>query len=219
MGALDKETYSGIPPEQIANALKEEMDMIPTITREVAPLVKVRYYINELIGLESLYPGARLRVENTPKQKEFRVLQDTVLEGFLDHAEQIGISLYVRTITPELPTKSLMLTHMPYDLLSRKHFADLDLVESHTGAIKKYAQFYTKFFDGKNLPMIPFREDMIQIFGDKETFQPLQSRFRRATVELALKDRWTPVTTTDKIKFGVKTLDPETKALMQRIMA
>ena len=69
--------------------------------------------------------------------------------------------------------------------------------------VKKREQWYTKYNDGKELAMIPFREDLIQFFGDKESIVPYLKKTRTAIIEIADKYNWTQATTLDKINYSI----------------
>ncbi len=106
----------------------------------------------------------------------------------------------------QINPKSLILTHYAFVLLSAKAFAELVLVESHTGTLKDRTLWYTKYMNGKTLPILPFREDFLQIFGDSETFRPADAKLRKEIIELAKKYHWNATTTSDRIRYCVGTM-------------
>lgn len=219
MGALDKTTASMVSHHEMGGTLIEEMEVIRSIIADVSYNTKVQFYINELLNMEEKYPHAYLREDHTPKQKEYTAILNNTIESFLDRNVELGIALSVRTLRVQVPTTAMILTHVPYDLFSRKLFNELVLLESHTGTIKKFPQWYTKYFNGKELTMLPFREDLIQVFGDTETFRPMPLKVRNEVIELAKRDNWTAVTTRDKILYGINTLeDKELKELLWNIL-
>ena len=113
--------------------------------------------------------------------------------------------------------KALILTHFAYDLLA-KGFSSLHLLESHTGTIKNKFMWYTKYLNGKELSSIPFREDMLQIFGDNEHFRPWPIKARRQVLELAAKYNWSQVTQNDKVRYGFgQIVDPYLRDILREL--
>lgn len=208
MGALDTATLRGVPPVFIAPVIIEEMDYIESIVRDYSSGgTKVVFYFSNYKNLEWKYPKAVIRRDNTDKQKAYRVtMNDTMATLFDTVPERIkGYDLKLGDKDTHL-AHALMLTNYAYDLLSYREFRDLKLIESHTGAVKERAQWYTKYHNGKELVMIPFREDLIQVFGDSETFVPMDLKLRKLIIDLAVTNRWGPLTTMSKIKDNLRQL-------------
>lgn len=189
------------PAQELAETLVGEMEQITRLV--TCPIV---YYLSNYQGLEQQYRQAVLRVDTTADQKLYTQLQTDTLAQLLQMHLPVQLLGFDLKLSSPRKNKTLLLTHVPYDLLSHRSFGELTLLESHTGAIKPRAQWYTKYLNGKELPPIPFREDLIQVFGDKETFRPMDPKLRRELIEIAKKYHWTPVTTYDKIFYGVERL-------------
>ena len=93
------------------------------------------------------------------------------------------------------------------------------MLESYTGQIKERSKWYTKYYQGKDLFRIPFREDLLQVFGDAELFKPFPKANRDELVEIAEKRSWTSVTTRDKIKNDIDLIkDPFFKKVLKEIL-
>lgn len=210
MGALDKAAVESITAAECAEALAEEMDTIHRIIYEgTNEQVKVIYYISDYAGIEAKYPYAVVRRDNTPKQKMFTELMTDTLGRLLKHFDNAKTGVIYTTslkLHPKVKTNALIITHIAYDLVAHKEFKHLTLLESHTGSFKKEAQWHTKYLNGNELPMIPFREDMLQIFGDQQTFRPMDPKIRKEVVEIATKYNWSAVTKSEKIRYGIKQL-------------
>lgn len=219
MGSLDKTGFKAVMPPQIAEALSQEMDAITSIIAVGSHgKTEVVYYYSNYAGLETKYKHAVVRRDTTDRQKEYTAIHDQTVKILLhEHSDEIrGFDLKVE---PDDYPKALMLTHYAYDLLSWSRFAHLDLLESHTGAIKSRAQWYTKYYEGKSLPMIPFREDFLQVFGDSETFRPMDHKLRKEIVEIATRYNWTAVSTREKLKYGIDQMqNPFAKAVLRDIL-
>jgi hypothetical protein len=104
----------------------------------------------------------------------------------------------------EVKTKAIMLSHHVWDLLTYEKFNTLDLLESHTGVLKKKAMWYTKYFGGADNPPMPFHRKLYYIFGDKDTLKPVNVNLRKTIKELAEKKKWSGVTTIDKVMFDLE---------------
>lgn len=207
MGALSKEGAQGAMPGQIAQALLEEMEFIQAhLANENRQEVNAVFYLSDYAGIETKYRLGVVRRDNTLRQKEYTALLNATLKRILEHTQHgaLNVATYPLKLKTPVRHKALLLTHIPYDLFSAPAFDDMALLESHTGAIKRKAQWYTKYLHGKDLAMIPFREDFIQVFGDAVTFRPADPKLQKALIEIATQYRWTSVVTRDKIVYSIR---------------
>ena len=207
MGSLDKDTANGVFPQNIAETVSEEMEHIKNITNEYSKgRTTVIFYVSNYANMESVYKLVGvIRKDNTDKQKEFTAIGNQTIEILLKSHEG-GVLVFERKLKPKHKKTVLILTHIPYDLLSHHSFTKLVLLESHTGKIKSQSEWYTKYLNGNELSMIPFREDFIQVFGDKETFRPFDLSVRVELIEIATKYHWSAITTRDKLAYGIGTM-------------
>jgi hypothetical protein len=218
LGALDKTAVKGVQAPEIAETLAGEMDYIRSIVQDVTGgRCQVVFYVSNYNGLDRRFKHAVLRMDSTDRQKEYTLIQKQTIERLLKTNPEIkGFELKIK---PTHPVRAMIITHYAYDLSAHDEFTKLVLVESHTGAIKEFAQWYTKYYDGKELSMIPFREDFLQIFGDAETFRPFDPKLRKELIAIATKYNWTAVTTKAKILYGVDTLqNPFYKATVRDML-
>lgn len=223
MGALPKEAVGGVTPRQIDDAIRDEMEQIKRIVAEITHnKTKVVFYVSNYAGMAEKYPLAKLRTPKTDKQAEYMELKNQTLQSLLQSLEQQGgedVRVFKLKLYPQQQNKTLLFTHYAYDLVSWKAFSSLDLLESNTGAIKERPQWYTKYQDGRNLSMIPFREDFLQVFGDSRTFFPMAIRIRREVIELAQKYNWSAITTDEKIRLNVDQVkDLEIRNILQELL-
>lgn len=197
--ACDKATQEGIDPPEMTRLLLTEMETIPDMLKEYAGKpVKVTYYYSDYKNLEEKYPYAKLRSDNTTKQMVYTdLLIRSMAMMHRDHKERF--LSFPDLITTHSTTNSLIITHLAYDLLALKNFDKLTLLESHTGKTKSSSMFYTKYYGGKELSMIPFTEELLQVFGDKEMFHPMEVSLRKALIEIAKRRQWSSVTTRARI--------------------
>src|SRR5690606_9561418 len=83
---------------------------------------------------------------------------------------------------------TMLLTHIPVDLLSADRFSKLVLLESHTGAIKPHLSWYTKLTNGKELFRMPFNRFTLQVFGDNGVhFAPMPMKMKQAVKDISEK--------------------------------
>jgi len=220
-GAFEKGIADTVLPEAYAEGLNDEMVQIhDIITSKTNGMTKVVYYISDYADIDKKYPYAVTRRDNTPKQKLFTATLKDSIELLLKMHPEGNIRKVRLKLRPEHKTKAMIITHIAFDLVSNSDFKQLTLLESHTGAIKERAQWYTKYYEGKSLTMVPFREDFLQIFGDNEFFRPADKKLRQDILDIALKYRWNPSTTDEKIKYGVNQLkNPYALEVLRSIMA
>lgn len=205
MGAMSKDIAAAIAAPDVAQIMIEEMRIIPDMLGHYAGYpVTVKYYFNNLNRLEHKYPEAHLRKDTTPRQQQYTQTLGDVIKILLHNYPQEF--MVVNDQLPGNAVSTLIITHVVYDLLSEKNFGNLVLLESHTGRIKPKALWYTKYYDGKTLSMIPFTEELLQVFGDIETFHPLDVKLRKAIIELATHRHWSSVTTRARIVDGINEL-------------
>lgn len=224
MTSMTSEAQGALLPVPIANALLAEMEQLLVLVPEKSMgRCKCVFYVSNYKDLERKYPHAKVRVDNTPKQKIFTAMLGKSIQALLEMLQKRGGNMDIRVfdlkITTAKATKALMLTHVPYDLLAYYSFEDLVLLESNTGAPKPRSLFYTKYLNGNDLPMIPFREDFLQVFGDKELFQPMDIKVRRELIEIAKQFNWSQITTKDRIRQGIDTMkDPYAKEVLKSML-
>ena len=219
MGSLSREAGTSIVPQDIAEVVAEEMDHIDGIIAEYSNgRTRVQYYYSDYKGMDRKYKHAVLRMDSTPKQKEYTVIHNNAMELLMKNQGD-RILVFELKLRPEGRPTALLLTHYAYDLISHNEFNGLTLLESHTGAIKERAQWYSKFYQGRELAMIPFREDFIQVFGDNEHFRPMDIRLRKDLVDIATKYQWSAVTTLDKIRYGINQMaNPYYKEILKDLL-
>ena len=148
-----------------------------------------------------------LRTDNTIAQKAYTSLElDTITIVLNKHKDRENFLKFSSVLKPKTRVSAIIMTHMAYDLLSYSNFTKLDLLESHTGVLKPKHMWYTKYQSGKELTMMPFYKPLLKIFGDSQTYKPMDIRLRRSIIELAIEKHWTPVTTIAKVKSDLMDL-------------
>lgn len=208
-GAVPSSESTRLTAEDCASVLMQEIEVINSIVDiETQGHTKAVYYVCNYQSLKSLTSAAQLRVHNTEKQITYYKLHDKTVQTVINHRTSAGLETLVfdTTLKPKKDENVLIFTHMAYDLVSYPKFRSLDLIESHTGILKKRNMWYTKLYQSEDLSMIPFMDKTIKFFGDSQTFKPFGIKARKAVMELGIKKRWTWATTKDKFLEDVKSL-------------
>lgn len=108
--------------------------------------------------------------------------------------------------------KVLITTHFALDLRNKM---DLELLESHTGKLKKPIEFNTKYHGlGKmDLSSIPFIPELLFILGDDTLVKICDIPTRREIVNTGLSKNWTPLTSRYKVLTDIKDIQGARKAI------
>ncbi len=208
IGSISKEYFYQCDPKDIKDTLISEIQVIDSIlANEGDNVCKAVYYYNKYKDLDKLaiIPHVSIRKPNTKLQ----LLHDTVTKNtikwlFKDYIAGNVIEVSSEIIPPSR-LKALIMTHIPYDLLSYKHFSTLDLLESHTGKLKHRKLWYTKLyvFGSEDMSYIPFMKRFLVTFGDHVMFSPWPHKARESILNTAKLGKWTFATTEDKVKLDL----------------
>lgn len=214
-GAMTKEHREAVMPQQAAELILNEMQIIESaIIHGANGRTEVTYYLCSLIGLNRRYPYALLRAPSTENQKMAYALEEATLQELLQLNPPHDLRLFELDFDDN-QRNALIITHHPVDLLNRYRFKTLTLLESHTGALKPPNLWYTKLQNGKELANIPFDRMTLQLFGDGVMFASVDTKARKLLMELAAKNKWSPMTTKDYI---VSTVRREHEPILESII-
>lgn len=233
LGACTKDDRIYTHTDDLVTALLEEFEFIESLGHNEAKGLKIRFYYSQYKDFPRVYKEARLQYSPehplTDNQRVYKDTLDVVLEKVtrkLNNPQYPKEAQYILVCEDKIRVKevdkALILTHYAYDLLSHYNFNQLELLESHTGKIKKRIDWYTKMPGAKKLPTIPFSEAMIQVFGDGALFNQLEKKVRDDVIDVANKRKWHQLTSRDKmradlVQFGDKELFDYDKLFSQRI--
>lgn len=207
LGALDKSTAEMITSDAVVEGINGELDTIhQLVTEQTSGRTSVVFYLSDYVDIDRKYKYAVIRRDNTAKQKMYTAMMIDVIGKLLKMHPKGNIRVEKLKLHPEKKTKALILTHIAFDLVSYPEFRELTLLESHTGAIKERSQWYTRLYEGKTLSMVPFNEMFLQVFGDSQTFRPMDIKLRKEIIDLATQYRWNAATKIDFIMYGIGTL-------------
>lgn len=216
LGTLVRNIHSSVPTAMQAGlmavdlyvTLESEVDIIRSLVTDGSHgRAKAVFYTTDDKRLAARHPHANPRLDTTAKQRDYTALKDLVLAEFHKrHSHIPGVLTFHEKLTPPHARKALILSHDAYDLLSWSAFEELDLLESHTGLLKKRPQWYTKYSNGKDLMRIPFNSCFMQVFGDNVHFHPFPAKDRNLLKQIADERGWTALTTRDRLVLSFQLL-------------
>lgn len=185
-----------LTPDVIKDCILEDFEGFVAAVRTVAPEVVCVPYLCTYKSANKEFPQAKFRNANTPLQIHYKSVEDDVYRLLLN-AENPLIEAQVFDVYPKNNKDTLILTHFPADLLARKDFPKLALLESHTGKVKTHLEWNTKLY--KKPPRIPFNKGFLVTFGDTSMFSPQDLKIRNVLNKTAEKYNWNQSTTMDRI--------------------
>lgn len=201
-GASDKTAFTIASPKEIMDILISEIDVINDLFAIEGKGVCIpRYYYCSYKQLKASYKEdkVKFRKEKTDLQLVYSDKVNKTLKLLFNSTDEY--SLFDSQIKSDLYTNSLIITHIPYDLLSSSKFNKLDLLETHTGKLKTKHDWYSKYYPVGNIDLsnLPFLKILLLILGDHVLIQPNDIRLRRLITEVAEKGKWTTATTLEKV--------------------
>lgn len=204
LSSMETTTRDELRALDIYAVIKIEMDIITKVVEELSrQSTSLVFYCCNYSDLTSQLPNAKMRAIRTTLQEHLVKLENDVLKSLLKDG---GVREFKTKIDGK-DADALILTHHCLDLLWANTFRRLRLLESHTGNIKTKTQWYTKLTNGKELPEMPFNKFTLQVYGDNNVVLSQSDRSMRSMVtEMASKNRWSSVTTLDKIRFNINGL-------------
>lgn len=210
--SFPKDAKDDVTPQHVYETVMMDINTLDALLQTQAPNVEKIYYINHYGDLLKRFPRAYLRTVKTDRQREEVRITEWVLneltKGFTANKDS-PFEVYKFHIHRPGFKKTLMLTHIPFDLLSYAKFNPLVLLESHTGTLKERPRWYTKFTN-RHTERVPFNQMTLQILGDGNNFLGLPpKKLQDYLINLAIQKQWTYMTTKDKIIADVRSLhDP-----------
>ncbi len=209
LGSVQRSDIESVRAEDVASGLLEELQLLGNLTREQSNnTTKAVFYVSNYSKLASKYKYAGLRQYATPKQKQYKDMHDKSIQKLInlwpDSEERIRI--FDMDLDGIRTRKALLISHVPYDLLSYRRFDTLDLLESHTGLLKQRNMWYTKYYNKNDYIGFPFSKHLLPALGDNEFFHPMSRGLRADIIALAKERHWSWATTDAKILTDLQTL-------------
>lgn len=204
--AVSKEAFLGATPQQLADTLLEEIDVIQQLFQiEGRNSCTPKFFYSDYSTLlRRKVPGLSFREPTTDGQKYYHSrLVETIDK--IDHLTDSLITVS-DVVNPPASDKAFMLTHQPYDLTVYPRFERLDLLESNTGVLKPRALWSSKYnpMSGESFTNLPFLKKLLLVFGDRVLIKPAALVMRRQILDTALKHQWDPRTTLDRVKLTLE---------------
>ena len=219
-GSIERNVRDSLLPEDLMAGLLDDIrTMEATITRKTHGRVQLVFYICDFSDFKQQFPNAYYKELKTEKQKIEQSIENQTLRLLVEDSPPIDLRQFQTRIEGD-GKRILMLTHYPIDLLWKKDFAELRLLESHTGKIKSQVDWYTKLTGGKDLTRIPFNRLTIQVFGDGNTlFASMPQKLKQELIDLSIQYKWTPLTTEEKVRYGLgRIYDPRVKTFYTSLL-
>ena len=207
MGSLPNESVAVVDIISVVDTLYSEIEVIESLfSVEGGDNCKPVFYFNDYKHVLNTikYASVFFRNSNSATEIHYDKFHNEALKIMTKSNDEIEV--VHELLKPNKPIKSLILTHQAFDLLSKKNFIQLDLIESHTGKLKTFNTWSSKFAPVGSIDFsrIPFNSTTLFIFGDRYFVQPTPIRLRKTVDEIATKCHWTSVTTKEKINFDLE---------------
>lgn len=197
VGAVRKELKTEWSNQRIYQEVYEELINLPDILDQQSHgKLDLYLYFLDYRSIERKYPNAILKPQKSLSSIKSESLEQYVFARLNQEEKERRVSIFHGDMSFPIDksAQSLVMTHLPADLLEFTTGTNLDLLESHTGTIKPPRQWYTKLNNGKELDRIAFNPLTIQIFGDGKTFVGLPIKQRKLVLEFAKENRWNQMT-------------------------
>ncbi len=219
--AIPTDYREDLTVDTLIHALIEDMTIIESaVVRASTGMARSVFYLTNYAHMARKFPKAILRIPSTPKQMLHKALEDGLLQRLAQQGVSVDYRVYSQLFIEGNHAESLIVTHLPVDLLARYQFKKLDLLESHTGIIKSYPQWNTKLTGGNDLPHIPFCQLSLQLFGDKGNhFSSMSAKLKKQVLEVAAQDNWSSVTTKERMALSFRRITDSTdRATLQVLL-
>lgn len=192
--------------KEAASVLIDEMDTIASLLAVegqgiATPIFYACDYPHALANTPKMIT---LRKPDTGKQLHYSDLRNKTMKEL--KKLRSDIKFFQGGLRSTGPTSSLILTHVPFDLLSYKQFSILELLESNTGKLKRQQQWNSKYYPipKRDMSILPWMRSLLFILGDKVNFVPSPMSLRAQIMDCAQKREWTPLTTKDKVLLDLR---------------
>jgi hypothetical protein len=200
ISSIDKDTFLNSGYKEFIQEILQEMSVIHSLFKNEGSGTCIPYfYIMSYKSLKSTSNVSKLRVDKTDFQKAVRFKWKKIKEELIKNQSILNLDTgFKKTLD-----RSIILTHVPYDLIHHDSFSKLDLLESHTGKLKSKFEWGSKYFKfgDYDFDTLPFNRKLLLVFGDNVLIQPTDIKLRRLVIDVAKNRKWTPATTLAKINM------------------
>lgn len=208
LGGIKAAQKDLIDPADIPDYIFQEMQQIKAAVGKIShEKVEVYFYLCRYPDVKREFPHAQLVEPTTLKQRQAKEMEDQVISAIALAPQQYGapkIFDYYVEAGGLVNDRVAMLTHIPLDLVNRSQFKELYLLESNTGAFKRFSEFGSKFKVKPHDAHFPFSAFTLQILGDgNKMFMPQATDIIHKATEIARAGKWTYMTTAEKVKHNL----------------
>ena len=182
----------------IIETLLQEMDYLKTLFEMQS--MQLHFYTHSYSFVHSTYAD-KLRLPTTTHQ----LYNFKLLDGCIGNIHKRGLALrFSKNLNLDRASSTLLISHVPWDLLSYTNFKRLDLLESHTGLIKTRKDWNTKYFKipNKDMSFLPFMEYLLTTFGDGVMLKPSPLKDRETLYNDMLKKKAHPLMSETSLLFS-----------------
>ena len=175
--------------KDVVQTFLEELDYLQTLFQMQDK--QLHLYVNSYAYARQTYPE-KMRKATTQQQ----IHSFDLVSACMKEAKKLpNILSFSKDISLESKATTLLLSHVPWDLLSYGKFKRLDLLESHTGVIKTRKDWNSKYYriPNKDMSFLPFWEYLLVTFGDHVMFKPSGTKERVELYEAMLKKKVHPL--------------------------
>lgn len=204
--SVETAKLSSVTVPMLVEIVHQEIDLIKDLLRiegnnTCKPVFYFASYPHALKGLSDIF---KLRFDKTPIQKQTRFIYDQT--RLVVSREDREIQNFTDGSGFGDRKKALILSHICMDLLHYEQFDHLELLESHTGKIKKRVEWNTKYHKlaDPNFERLPFTRHLLYLFGDSSLLTPTSLKIRRDVLELAKSQRWTPMASATRVAMDLR---------------
>lgn len=179
-------TTSEYKTNDLSSALIREVEFI---TNEFARnnKIKVVFYLADTSDVAFKYKDCGILREKTNAALDYEHVRDAVYDDALNEIECLCGSYYDLSFGVNEYTETIIMTHLPCELLRFHELSNIRLIESRTGALKRRNAWYTKLNNGNKLIPMPFNQLTLLAFGDGYLFRAnrkLSTLLKKCAVDL-----------------------------------
>lgn len=172
IASISSKEVMTIHKKEFLAALLEEIEFLTSFFE--SNQMPVKFYIHTYTYVKQTYGGKdkdKLRKATTDRQ----LWIEDVTNYCLDHIrKQDDVDVFHKDVKYGKEDTALIMTHVPFDLLSFGNFVRLDLLESHTGLVKTRKDWWSKYhpLPDRDMSFLPLFEYLLVVFGDSVQFHP-----------------------------------------------
>lgn len=203
-----KEEKEKVTADQLVDDVISDLKNLSRWLEEVrlTKPIKLVVYYPTYFSIALRFPLAELKKPKTAIQIAYDKLSNKVASALYKRYEKLISKTDMGM--PSFNGKGIVLTHHVVDLAMFDAPARLTLLESYTGRLKPYTQWYTKLTGGDKLFNMPFNKLTIQVFGDESTnFRSSSHKIKELVKKLATDWGWTPATTVLRIRVHIRSME------------